>query len=378
MVRLAQALAHSNHLTDAARAIAEETERTESPSTRLRLQVWNFMWCAFDAQEPNSAARSERLAALASEVAARADHPEQDSLAQQYLLALRAWDAVTRGESEQTAVHYADLALADGLSWTDQEWAFEVPLLASLIYMYADQPERAEALFAKGIAEFEEAGWRGAHLAFGHTILGYIRYRDGHLGEAEASARTGLDLANRVGQGIPVHWYAVGTLIEILIARGRTQEAAELAERYRFRAPYSAAVVFPDSAGRTRRTAVRHRGLRRSHPRTHRSRRPAGRPGDAQSRLVRMAADPGPGLRHAGQSGVGPGPGRGPAGPGGTVRHRLSRRHGAARGSRVRRDRRGQGRPAAQGRRPVRRLLRPVRAHPRRGGPGDGAARRGP
>jgi tetratricopeptide (TPR) repeat protein len=146
-----------------------------------------------------------------------------------------------------TALHYAGLALEDGLSWTDQEWAFEVPLLAGLTYMYADRPEYTEQLFEKGIAEFEEAGWRGAHLAFGHTILGYARYRCGNLSDAERSAREGLGIANRVGEGLPVHWYAVGTLIAILLARGGVDEARELAERYRFEAPYSAAVVFPDS-----------------------------------------------------------------------------------------------------------------------------------
>ncbi len=165
-----------------------------------------------------------------------------------YVLGLRAWDAVVRGEPKETVLHYADLALDGGLSWTDPEWAFEVPLLAALTYMHCDLVDRYEALFAKGIAELEDAGWRGAHLAFGHTILGYARYRTGNLAEAEESARLGLDIANLVlGPGLPVHWFAVGTLIAILVARGGADEAAALARRYAFHAPYSAAVVFPDS-----------------------------------------------------------------------------------------------------------------------------------
>jgi tetratricopeptide (TPR) repeat protein len=244
-VRLAQSLAHSNNLLEAATTTGSAADAAESAQARLRLLVWNFMWCAFDAAEQGSGDRSQRLADLALLL----ERGEQRiGIAERYVFGLRAWDAVVRGEPVATAVHYADLAQRqDGLSWTDQEWAFEVPTLASLVYMFADQPERAEALFAKGIAEYEEAGWRGAHLAFGHTILAYIRYRTGNLAEAERSAREGLATANRVGEGLPVHWYAVGTLIAVLLARGSLEEARELAERYRFRAPYSAAVVFPDS-----------------------------------------------------------------------------------------------------------------------------------
>ena len=244
IVRLAQSLAHSNRLLEAAETTAEAAKSAESHESWLRLQVWNLMWCAFDADERGSAARSARLAALAERIEAEQDR----SVAGRYILGLRAWDAVVRGEHKDTVTHYADLALADGgLSWTDEEWAFEVPTLTSLTYMYTDQPERCEQLFAQGIAEFEEAGWRGAHLSFAHTILGYARYRYGDLAEAEASARRGLEIANRVGVGLPVHWYAVGTLITVLVARGSVAEAVALAERYRFQAPYSAAVVFPDA-----------------------------------------------------------------------------------------------------------------------------------
>ncbi|QMU76549.1 AAA family ATPase [Streptacidiphilus sp. PB12-B1b] len=242
-VWLAQSLAHSNQLLEAERVTAEAARTAESRRDWLRLQVWNLMWCAFDAAEQGSAARSARLA----ELAARIEEEQDTSVAGRYVLGLRAWDAVVRGEHRDTVLHFADLALAGGLSWTDRDWAFEVPVLTALGYMYADRPERCEQLFAAGIAEFEEAGWRGAHLSFAHTILGYARYRCGNLAEAERSARLGLEIANRVGEGLPVHWYAVGTLIAVLVARGSVDEAAALARRYGFHAPYSAAVVFPDA-----------------------------------------------------------------------------------------------------------------------------------
>ncbi|WP_051944541.1 ATP-binding protein [Streptacidiphilus rugosus] len=242
-VRLAQSLAHSNSLAEAATTMADEAQRAEDEAVRLKMQVWNFMWCAFDAWEQGSEERSKRLAMLAESL----DHAGDRSMAARYILGLRAWDATVRGEPVNVALHYSDLALSGELRWAHPEWGFEVPVLVAMTYMYGDRPERALELFAQGIAEYEEAGWRGAHLAFGHTILGYVHYRTGDLAAAEASARLGLELANRVGEGTPAHWYAVGTLIAVLTARGELDQAEELAGRYEFGAPYSNAVVFPDA-----------------------------------------------------------------------------------------------------------------------------------
>jgi ATP/maltotriose-dependent transcriptional regulator MalT len=122
-----------------------------------------------------------------------------------------------------------------------------VPALVALSFMYADRPGRAEELFADGIAEFERQGWRGAHLSLGYTLLAYIRYRHGRLAEAEDFARDGLRLADRVGRRLPVEWYAVAVLVEVLLARGRTADAVAVAEKYAFGEPFPAAVVFPDA-----------------------------------------------------------------------------------------------------------------------------------
>jgi tetratricopeptide (TPR) repeat protein len=243
VVWLAQSLAHSNHLLEAAETTAEAARLAESREAWLRLQVWNLMWCAFDAAEEGSPARSRRLADLAR----RLEEEGDGSVAARYIHGLRAWDAVVRGEHRDIALHHADLAHRGDLGWASTEWAFEVPVLAAMVYMYCDESERCLQLFEKGIAEFEEAGWRGVHLSFGHTILGYVHYRCGNLADAEREARLGLDIANRVGEGLPVHWYAVGTLIAVLLARGGADEAVELAGRHTFHAPYSAAVVFPDA-----------------------------------------------------------------------------------------------------------------------------------
>ncbi|MEU0037060.1 AAA family ATPase [Streptomyces sp. NPDC006333] len=238
--RLSQVLAHSDRLAEASETLARESRRTADARVRLRMQSEQFMWDAFRADEPDSPARSRRLTRLADRLTGR-------DLTERYVIGLRAWDATLRGEPAHVALEHAERALAGGLRWAEADRGFEVPILVALTFMYADRPGRTEELFAAGIADFESQGWHGAHLSFGYTILAYVRYRRGRLAEAEDFVRAGLRLAERVGPGTPVHWYAVATLVEILLARGRVAEAARTAEEYAFGAPFPAAVTFPDA-----------------------------------------------------------------------------------------------------------------------------------
>jgi DNA-binding CsgD family transcriptional regulator len=238
--RLSQALAHSDRLGEAADTVGQAARTATNARTRLRMQEEQFMWDAFRSDEPDSPARSRRLTRLADRLTGR-------DLTERYIIGLRAWDATLRGEPAETALRHSDRALDGGLPWADENWGFEVPTLVAMTYMYADRPGRAEELFAVGIGDYERKGWRGAHLAFGYMLLGYIRYRRGRLAEAEDFARDGLRLADRVGRGIPVQWYGVAILVAILLARGQVREAAALAEEYDFCEPFPAAVVFPDA-----------------------------------------------------------------------------------------------------------------------------------
>ncbi|WP_307826487.1 ATP-binding protein [Streptomyces pactum] len=238
-VRLAQAYGHSGRMEDAARLVEDEARRATTAATRLRMQAEQFMWNAFRADEQDSPARSRRLARLVGHLGGR-------GLAERYLLGLRAWDAVVRGEPAAAALEYAEAALGDGLSWTDGNWGFEVPILVALTFMYCDQPGRAEELFQEGITECERRGWRGSHLAFGLTLLGYIRFRRGRLAEAEELVREGLRIAGRVGTSTPAQWAAVGTLIQTLLARGRVEEAWRTAQEHGYGGTVPQAVAYPD------------------------------------------------------------------------------------------------------------------------------------
>ncbi|MFJ4850047.1 MULTISPECIES: ATP-binding protein [unclassified Streptomyces] len=238
--RLSQALAHSDRLGEAADTVGQAARTAGNARTRLRMQEEQFMWDAFRSDEQDSPARSRRLARLADRLTGR-------DLTERYIIGLRAWDATLRGEPAETALAHSDRALTGSLPWASEDFGFEVPVLVAMTYMYADRPGRAEELFAVGIGDYERQGWRGAHLAFGYSLLGYVRYRRGRLAEAEDFARDGLRLADRVGRGTPVLWYSVAILITILVARGRVTEATALAAEYEFGEPFPAAVTFPDA-----------------------------------------------------------------------------------------------------------------------------------
>ncbi|WP_432135312.1 ATP-binding protein [Streptomyces sp. bgisy154] len=237
--RLAQALVHSGQMEQAIELLEDAAQRTTSSRTRQRMQAELFKWNSIRVDDQDSPARSRTLARYAEHISGR-------SLAERHILGMRGWDAVLRGESAAEALHYAEEALKGGMSWVDQDFGFEAPAGVALVLMYCDQPGRAEELFVKGIAEFEEKGWRGPHLSFAYTLLGYIRYRRGRLADAEDFVRNGLQIADRVGQGVPAQAYAIGTLVETLLARGDIAGAQEIADKYRLAEIRPKAVVYPD------------------------------------------------------------------------------------------------------------------------------------
>ncbi|MER7463138.1 AAA family ATPase [Streptomyces sp. NPDC097981] len=237
--RLAQALAHTGQLAEAAGLLSEEAKHATNSRTRLRMQAEQFKWNSVRVDEENSPARSRLLAQFAKRLTGR-------GLPERHILGLRAWDAALRGEPATTALEFVEQALDGGMSWTDQDFGFEVPAVVAITLMYCDQPGRAEDLFNTGIVEFEGKGWRGAHLSFVYTLLGYVRYRRGRLAEAEDFVRNGLAIADRIGHGIPAQWYAIGTLIETLLARGNTEEAQRVADAYKLAEGFPNAVVYPD------------------------------------------------------------------------------------------------------------------------------------
>ncbi|MFD7894866.1 ATP-binding protein [Streptomyces sp. NPDC059743] len=243
--RLSQALTHNNQTGDAAHVVAAEVARTAEGPARMRLQAAHFLWEGVQAIEDDGPGRSRRLDRVAAGLTGR-DNTER------VLLMLRAFDGTARGESAEEIVQIGERALlngglAAGVGWTDTAWGFEPPALLGLSYAFADRLDRAESLFTEGLRAFEISGWSGGHLAFAHALVGYLHRRRGDLAEAEAYLRESLRLADRVGNGLPMHWDAASMLIDTLLARGRADEAREAAERHAFVPPYSSSIVIPDA-----------------------------------------------------------------------------------------------------------------------------------
>ncbi|GAA0704122.1 AAA family ATPase [Kitasatospora atroaurantiaca] len=244
--RLSEVLAHAGELIAAADVCQAEADRTPPGPGKLRLQAAHFMWAAFQRDEEDGPDRSRRLKDLSLTLTGR-DTPERA------VLAMRAWDLTLRGKSAVQALELAEQALDDGklpegLGWTGTTWGFELPALIGLTYTYTDQLARAEKLFSEAILEFEVAGWSGAHRGFAYFLMGLVRFRRGFLAEAEDFLRRGLRLSERIAPDIPLQWDIVGVLADTLLARGRTQEAWDLAQKYRFAPPYHpTAMVLPDA-----------------------------------------------------------------------------------------------------------------------------------
>ncbi|MEU8132246.1 ATP-binding protein [Streptodolium elevatio] len=238
VLRLAKALAHDDRLADAVHLLDAEARATKLSRARLRLQADHFLWAIFWTDDTDSHARARRVRALAGRLAG-------SDTTERCLLGIRAWYGVVRGDPAVQVLAYAERAMSPPLSWVDDEWGFEVPVMTAQSFVYCDELDRAEQFFAEGIAELEARGWRGTHLSFGHTLLAHIRYRMGRLVEAEAGVRKGLEYAERLGPDAPARWYGLGVLIQTLIAMGRLDEAEELVDRHDYGVQQPQAVISP-------------------------------------------------------------------------------------------------------------------------------------
>ncbi|MBC3842919.1 AAA family ATPase [Streptacidiphilus sp. 4-A2] len=243
-LRLGQALGHSNRMAEAARVTSEEIARTTEGPGRIRLQAAYYMWRAFLRDQPDGTLCSERLAQLSDELSAELAALQGTADAgPRAVKVVQAWDLVMRGADSAEPLALAEHAfengrLIDSLGWTNTTWGFEIPILLGLTYVYNDRLDLASRMANEGARTIELAGWSGGHQAFVSFLGGLVLHRWGRLAEAETLLRSTLRRSDRLGRNTPLQWDIVGVLIDTLLARGRVDEAAELATEYRFEAPY--------------------------------------------------------------------------------------------------------------------------------------------
>ncbi|MCF2527810.1 ATP-binding protein [Yinghuangia soli] len=238
VLQLSRALGYTDQIKEAVELLDTEAQAANASASRLRLQAEHFLWAVFWVDDPDYPARARRLKNLVLRL-------EGNNRTERCLLALRAWYGVMRGDPMVQVLASADQAWGPGLNWTDEDWGFEIPSLLALVYMYCDKNDRAEQLFSAGVKELESHGWSGTQLSYAHAMRSLVRYRQGKLAAAEHDARRALALSDRLPEGLPLPWYSLGPLIEVLIARGDIPQALALAERYQFGKPFPNAVVFP-------------------------------------------------------------------------------------------------------------------------------------
>ena len=215
------------------------------------------MWDAFRADEPDSPARSRRLARLADRLTGR-------DLTERYIIGLRAWDATLRGEParDRRAARRARPGRRPRLGRGGPRLRGPRPGRPRLPVRRPARPGRGAV---RRRASPTSSGRAGA------APISPSRTRCSRTSASAAagsprprtSCAAGLRLAERVGPGTPAHWYAVGILIEILLARGRVAEAARTAEHYSFGAPFP-----PPSSSPTPRPCTANSCSRAGSPRT--------------------------------------------------------------------------------------------------------------
>ena len=140
------------------------------------------------------------------------------------LLASLAVDEAARGRSRALAVELAQRALA--MPGIAHEGTVGVYYALNAL-LHAGETEVAYAAYSGAVERARRAGdlfTLSAALGF----LGNLELRHGELLDAESDLREGLELIRPAGNLTSLyHWYA-GTLGEVLLERGETEEAAEV------------------------------------------------------------------------------------------------------------------------------------------------------
>ncbi|WP_433221263.1 AAA family ATPase [Dactylosporangium sp. CS-047395] len=236
---LAKAYAHADRMGDSVRHLTRAINDVTSEPFRQRLMAERLIWATFWADDPERVRRSVEL----SEVAA---HATVDDHAGQTAIALYAWDRVLRGEPRRQGLALIHPIVDSGLNFTDATLGFDIPTVVAFVEMFSEELALARRLFDGAVQQLRAAGWSGTHLAFTQAHVAHVALREGRLADAEADARIALRIADRLGEVVPATWYATGSLIEALVARGAVKDAQRVADRRHYSREQPAAFIVPN------------------------------------------------------------------------------------------------------------------------------------
>ncbi len=258
-VALAKAHGYADQLGDGVRLLDDALDRCAGERQRQRLLAEQLLWATWWDDDPLRADRMDLLDRIAPPLTG-------DTHVERLLIVLHAWSLVLRGRPRTEGFAAIDRVLRRGVVFADVAQGMEIATVTGFVHLYAGAADVSHALFDQAVDEFERHGWRGTHLAFAHANRGRSALRLGRLNDAVADTDIALRLALRSGSGTPAEWFATGTLVETLLARGEVDAAAAVcADRgYRERRPDALIMPVPEAVtgslslaqGRHRRAAT--------------------------------------------------------------------------------------------------------------------------
>jgi DNA-binding CsgD family transcriptional regulator len=219
--QLATPLIHSGHVADAVDLLERAVAELAPASRNLRFELEADIIGARRLDPTLRPAAFERLRAL------RAARPRGRTFGERVALSALALEPDSPGGTAAEAIGCAQRALGKGRLLAEAGVESPPFWYAASTLILADAFELAEPVLESALADARSRGSTvGSALGFGFRAL--LAYRTGRLAEAEADARLATDIAPRARWAAGV--YALLFLIEILLDRGRPEEAASAVE----------------------------------------------------------------------------------------------------------------------------------------------------
>ncbi len=237
-IALANTHAYAHQLGQSVRLLDTAIDRCTDERLRRRALAEQLLWAVWWADDPLRADRTDLLDRIAPPLTG-------DTTAERLLIILQAWNLVLRGRPRTEGLAAARRVIRRGVVFSDVNTGMEIATITAFTHLYSGETDIAHSLFEQAIEEFERDGWRGTHLAFAYANRGRTALLCGRLSDAVADADIALRLARRSGDGTSAEWFATGTLIEALVARGDVDRAATVGTGRGYREQQPDALILP-------------------------------------------------------------------------------------------------------------------------------------
>ncbi|HWO59473.1 MAG TPA: hypothetical protein VNO31_05505, partial [Umezawaea sp.] len=237
-IALAKTHGYADQLGDAVRLLDAALERCRDEPLRERLLAEQVLWATWWADDPLRSDRMGLLDRIAPGLPGTS-HP------QRLLITAHAWSLVQRGEPLAGALAAVERVVRRGVVFADADQGMEVATMTAFVHLYSEHQDIAHALFDQGVDDFDRHGWHGTHLAFAHTNRGQSALLAGRTADAVADADIALRIADRSGTGTPAQWFATGTLVQALLARGDVERASAVCAARNYAGTLPDALILP-------------------------------------------------------------------------------------------------------------------------------------